>query len=570
MMLYRSALCALVMFVAVPVVGGAEAETLPSRTQVRIVSTPHFIDDWQGETGYLQVLRRRNGNIVTSTMKSEAGSEDVTLVESDAWLHGSAKIGALPKTDATLTLTLYDKGSASLMSFSGTLGTDGAVTLTADETKEAESTCGLKTGCTSDTSATTLDIEVLAGEVFAASGGYELGLDLAGVDTYEVAYAAITVTESSEVTTCDRVKVCTTTGSSTTTKAEVDWDEIGAVWEGELSLDHEGAIDVKVKSYDASGEEVENTKVALRVPWIDGGEGINVLAVDEDPLTTVGLLRRPLSPGTQSVFTQSVGWAMAVASGGWTTTTAPVAAEVELDNGETITIPLNSYQRGKKKEEDRIRKESDRQKGTEVLVAVGEDKPPWTIDGAYPTLEDLSSPLCAEGTCVALFPEGDGAYALSVSVYGTDAATLPDDQLVTVTLLASDGNKLSTQSFLVEFDDEVTAVFANEVSFSEDPIGLDLSGQVSLLGAADSKGKQKTLAKGKFYGAFSRDGDGDLELAGADKNGGESEGGSVVVVGNAVGFELTDTDGDGWVAAPPIVALFGDIILGGMPIDFYH
>lgn len=164
---------------------------------------------------------------------SGAGDETIPLVESDAWLHGAASLSALPKTDATLTLTLYDNASASLMSFSGTLGTDGAVSLLADAVKDTGG-CTSKSGCT-DTTVEVVDIEVLAGEVFAASGGYELTVDLAGADTYDVAYATFIVTESTEVTTCNAEKVCTTTGSSTSTKAEVGWDAIGAVWEGDLA-----------------------------------------------------------------------------------------------------------------------------------------------------------------------------------------------------------------------------------------------------------------------------------------------------------------------------------------------
>lgn len=36
---------------------------------------------------------------------------------------------------------------------------------------------------------------------------------------------------------------------------------------------------------------------------------------------------------------------------------------------------------------------------------------------------------------------------------------------------------------------------------------------------------------------------------------------------DTVGFELTDTDKNGVVEGPPIVAMYGDIILGGMKLD---
>ena len=36
---------------------------------------------------------------VTAELESDAGEETLTLVESDAWLHGAATLAALPKTD---------------------------------------------------------------------------------------------------------------------------------------------------------------------------------------------------------------------------------------------------------------------------------------------------------------------------------------------------------------------------------------------------------------------------------------------------------------------------------------
>ena len=100
----------------------------------------------------------------------------------------------------------------------------------------------------------------------------------------------------------------------------------------------------------------------------------------------------------------------------------------------------------------------------------------------------------------------------------------------------------------VEFDDELTAVFSNEVTFASDPVGLGLSGKVSLLGAPNRKGKQETLAKGKFYAELARDGDGDLELAGGDKDAVVSSG-EIVVSGDAVGLTTPEGDPD----APPVI-----------------
>jgi hypothetical protein len=43
---------------------------------------------------------------VTAEVKSDAGSEAVTLVESDTRLHGSAALASLPSVDSRITLTL--------------------------------------------------------------------------------------------------------------------------------------------------------------------------------------------------------------------------------------------------------------------------------------------------------------------------------------------------------------------------------------------------------------------------------------------------------------------------------
>jgi hypothetical protein len=508
---------------------------------------------------------------VAATVTSDAGGEDVDLVESDAWLHGAASLLALPATDATLTLTLYDSASASLMSFSGTLSTEGAVTLHANATKEVgdDGTCDAssRTGCsaaatsttsadtaTSDSTATALDIEVLAAEVFAAGSGYDLTLDLAGADTYEIAYAELTVTESDEVTTCSKVDGCTTTGSSTTTTAEVGWEDVGAVWEGDLTLSHEGIIELKATTYDEEGKKIESSKAALGLPWLDDGEGINVLAIDEDPLTTLGLLKAFDSNKDGSIRSSDPAFTLAINSGGWSASTLPVSAEVELTDGDTLTIPVNSYQRATKG--------GDYHLCHEMELMAGALRSKFTITGGSleihdAALLDLSTPTCSAGVCVTLTETDDGAYALAATTYGTDATALADELALTVTILAESGEELTCDTETVEFDDDITAVFANEVTFSEAPAGLDLAGKVSLLGAADKKGKQKTLAKGNFYGAFSRDGDGDLILSGVDEGDAESRG-DVVVAGDPLTFELTDTDGDGVVSPPPLAAVSGN------------
>jgi hypothetical protein len=111
---------------------------------------------------------------IKAKIESDAGGEDVSLTRSGAWLHGAAAIAALPNTDAALQLIVRDFGGVALMSYSGTLGADGSVALTADATKQSVSSCASKLGCVDDTDgeiAASLDIALLGGETFPASKG---------------------------------------------------------------------------------------------------------------------------------------------------------------------------------------------------------------------------------------------------------------------------------------------------------------------------------------------------------------------------------------------------------------
>ena len=570
MLLQRFAVCLITVFIGLPLVGIGSADgAFIRRTAIKKKNT----------TGYkmnVVVNGSPRATAVTARIKSDAGKEDVALVQSGLWLHGRATIPAFPNNGAALKVTLYDFAGISLMGLSGWLGTDGSVTLTVDPTEGASGgICDAtsKTGCAaaySDTSAAVapaaplLAIEVLAGDVFPAANGYSLGLNLSGTDADKVAFAAITLTESAEVTTCGKVAACTAADGPTITTAEVGWDAVGEVWEGEVSTQPTGAIDVKVKAYDAKGELVDSAKTTLGVPWRDGGEGIDVLAIDEDPLTMVGFVgASALHFGTdQFASGHQRTWRLVVNSQGWSATDAlPAQAQVELTNGGTLIIPVNSYQRrGRPRANVVCKYWSGSAKQHKGITITG-----GNIDIHDASALELTTPTCSNGTCVTLVEDEAGCYDLSVSEYGTDASKLADHVELTVTVTDIAGETINFDSFLVEFDAEITAVFANEIRFSEDPIGLDLSGQVRLFGGkvsgkadllagAATKAKQKTLAKGKFHGGVCRDGDGDLSLAGADKQ--LKSQGSVVVAGDAVAFELlVDTNGNGVLDPPPLVSV---------------
>lgn len=119
-------------------------------------------------------------------------------------------------------------------------------------------------------------------------------------------------------------------------------------------------------------------------------------------------------------------------------------------------------------------------------------------------------------------------------------------------MVDASGNKLYSEKVFVSYDGVVAVFFENEVEYPVDPFGLDLSGELSLLSPPDKKGKQKTALKGMFYGQFSVSEYGELGLAGADKNEVVPRG-DILIGGEPIGFELTDTNGDGVVTGPPDV-----------------
>lgn len=536
MKLHRPVLSALALSFALPLlapVGGAgTAEAADRRRPMR---TWEKILKAETEDVIIEGLIRHRLGVavnddttiasVTAELESDAGDEELPLVETDAWLHGAATLSALPAADADLTVTIYDTGSAALISFSGTLGADGSVTLAAENTK--------------------YDIELLAAEVFTAETGFDLSVDLAGADTYEVAYASITVTEGGAVCLAtDEKGNCLKwdTSKEVSTRSELYWDEIGSIWEADATLAHEGLIEVKVKTYDGEGEKLATSKAKLGTAWMDDGTGVNSLATDEDPLTRVAFHRGRASYHKARAAYHS----LTVVSEGWTVGDAiPVDAEVELTNGETITIPVNSYQRTAPPTRAEAEELFDLLDAAHLTFGDGRDT--YTMGADEVGFFELGAPLCSDSVCVTVTPTADG-YELSATAYGADAGALPDEVEVSLTITDSRGASLKVPSTFVTLDDEITGVFSNEVSFAGDPLGLGLSGTVKLLGAPNREGKQETLAKGKFYAELSRDGDGDLALAGGDKDEVVSSG-DAVVAGEAIGLD----DGQGGLDTPPVI-----------------
>lgn len=527
MTLHRSALATLALFTTLPLLAPGVAHARSKRSEVppnMLMSRPV---DAEAPTLWALVPDEA-GEVVTVTgdVDSEGAEEHVTLVESDAWLHGSTALAAEPSVKASVSLTLYDDTNAPVVSFTGAHLGGGSVIFTADATVKCDAST-----LTCNEARPTLDVEVLAASVFPTATGYELVLDLNGADTWEVAYAEVVVTESTKERTV----------------AEVGWSAVGAVWTADLDPDHTGVIDVKLQTRDAGGEKLDTLKAELGQPWTDDGEGVSTLVADEDPLSSVALVSHSGSDLFAGGHVRTP--RMTVVSEDWDTSTYPTHAELELA-GESGTVAVNTYQRLRKRPELVFPKVD-----AKVLASLRDGGSTLSVTVGSVTLSDISArltdtPVCSAGTCVALV-DTEAGYGLSVTAYATSVARLPTKADLSVVMFGKSGEKLASETGTVEYEDEVSAVFVAELELEGDPIGQDASGKVKLLGAATKKGKQETLSKGKFKGVLSRDADGDLGFGGTnDADQAQVDTSFAVLLGGAVECGGDGCDGD-W--APPVV-----------------
>lgn len=525
MNLHRHALSALVLFLGLPL-GGIVASTEAQAGGIKVFwkfNAPDVTGSslMRGNEAMVVVEDDPNNPVasVELRVRSVAGGEDLVLTESNAWLHGSAVLSNLPPREAALTVTLYNARRASFMTFSGALTSAGTVTL-----DEGSAPCDIlsRVGCTA---VTEYDVQFIGGEANFLSGqGYALSLDLAGADTHEVAYATVQVSGGEVV--------------------EVDLDAVGSVWTAESTLAHTGVIDLTAKSRAASGSTVDNLRAKLDEPWFNDGDGVNTLSAGSGTSVAVHRWGGDDSDGRQPGTWSGSSPIFTLVSEGWTTTSHPSHAEVELAGGETVTVPANSYQRrhvftgngptfGRGNPEGR--------------VTVGSGSVVFT----YSSLADLGSPRCSAGTCITLV-EGERGYELAATTYGTDAARLPDTQDFAFVLYDTEGRRVASETISVTYESAVTAVFASALEVEGDPVGGDASGSVRLLRAPGSRGRQDLLSIGIFYGAVSRDSDGGLGLGGyGTADWATSASSASILLGDPVACDGEGCNGD-W--APPVVS----------------
>lgn len=458
---------------------------------------------------------------VVTRVASDAGRELRPATESDAWQHGAAGLRTVPSTRDRVRLRLYSVRSVELVAYTGSFDDTGRLGLTTDP---GEFVCTAR-GCGY---AAPPDVEVLAAETFQSGDVLELGLDLVGADVPEVAYGELELTPCTPTAEPGRCLY----RDADTTISEVAWDGLGSVWSTDLGLTHEGALNVQVR-VSAEGSPVMTSSTTLAVPWEDGAEGVSTLAADADPLTTVGLLEADGQP------------LLAVVSEGWTVGTAPASAKLALSDGSTVSMTPDSYQR---RAPELLFAPWDETLKEYMLVIDGSSV---TINGGSLSFSDLSSPLCVEGTCVVLRTRGDEV-AMSVSQYRWDTAFIAGETNVVLKAVGADGT-VTLVDEVFTFEEEVSVVFANEVSFEGDPLRAGLSARVNLY---DARGTD--LAGGRVQATVDRRDDGGLGLTGV----GPGEIAAMPATSFAVLLSGPSTScGDeesGWVVPPPLAAVAGN------------
>lgn len=448
---------------------------------------------------------------VALQLRSEAGDEDLPLVETNAWLHANAAVTVPLSRDAALTLALYDAAGTEILTFSGSLGADGAVSLDADTPDSGA--CTSRLGCDS-VSAT--DLSLLATELFfglrdgSPDGSATMSFDLSGADTYEVASAVLTLTEGSGDCTsragCEGSELVSTT-------AELSLEAVGSVWEAEATLDHQGPIDLRAEVQDSRGHRLERVDTLLGAPWLNDGACVNTLSTDDDPMTSLTLYDHFGSDQFAGGHVRTP--RMVIVSEDWTAGDAlPTHAQLELTGGETLVIPANSYQRVRRRPEllyaewDNLLSERRNPTYTTTLSLTRNSSPEPLIA--------VGTPVCGAGFCAVVSERAAGGYELAATAVGDDPDALPDALELEMTVVDEAGEVVLSETFFITLDDTITAVFAADLAFTADSFGAALAGQVQLLGEADRRGRQDTLARGRFYSAISRGGEGELALAGAD------------------------------------------------------
>lgn len=434
------------------------------------------------------------------------------------------------------TVTLLDAKGNSVAAFSGSVGSDGVLALVPDKGNP-------------------LDIAVVRAEVsvetpeFSKFGWDYSSLTIEGGNIEYANSARLTITSKSAVVdpACASKAGCVAPVVKGGAGAAVDvtdlkFGEVEDEWACAIGTPIVSVGEVKVKAYGANSKGnlgvVDTAKVHMGDAWDDGRFGVNPLPTDEDPLTMMVLL--PLSKSNLYFGRQ-----IAVVSSGWDpTSTLPTHGEIEVDGGQTVVVPVHSYQVA----------------GAAALEVKGDPTGylyDVTVDGVvYKGAMRLGphrwTHIALTHQLSVIKVEG-GNFILHDTSVITMGKQQPSNVVISfapVAGLKGEGAGPAIGDVKIVYAPEIAVEFFVAVAFAGDAFGADLTGHIRLLGAADAKGKQKVLSKGGFAGRFSTDDVGEMCLAGLDASGATQSKGDILIIMEPAEFEKLSGGAD---QPPPVL-----------------
>ena len=438
-----------------------------------------------GGATYRRVVVIVESDAVTDlSAELSSGGDSLTLEPEDLQVPLAGSLEWMPEAEASLELDLVDAGGAILTTLAGSLGADGTVAFS------------------SPRGDTALDLEVQGAWVIDGDAGLSFSLIVDGADALGVAGATLVATE-----TYEGAKVCALTDEkgnclkwtvetwSASTTSDLSAGEVAWVWGADLPDSAELSGTLKAKAWDVDGNQVDSARIDVAAAWADGGVGAAALVLDEDPWTWMGLVSLDVGEALAP-------YGFAILSSGWTfDDDYPVDVSIAVDGGDTWIVPAHSYQTSA-----RIPMEFTRDPSDELFSLEQDGIHTATTNSIMKCDLDFDASF---RTCSGLSQDAEGAWGLDLVVYAEDPADLPVSSKIR--LSPTIGKTRTTQdSYAAVFYEDFSVSFGLPLDFVSDPIGLDLDIKAILSGSPDSKGKQKTVAKGKVHGQFGGNEDGAL------------------------------------------------------------
>jgi hypothetical protein len=328
--------------------------------------------------------------------------------------------------------------------------------------------------------------------------------------------------------------------------ASIDWAFPENECSGEVQVIAIARENPKDNPLGVKTKELDRASLTLGCPVEGLGVGTAAVPIDELPQTSVAFLSirevKELADILENQYSM-----MVLVSDGWDALKPmPQEAFFESDGGPEpfMRLPVHSVQRA----------------GTATVSFAGDPTGHTYLvstdayEGGLPVVAGNNRSTCHKGRCFRLTQAEDGTWNLSGTAYGSDAANLPAG--LEIQVHPRDEAPPPDEGTLgLQFDPAVAAVFAQSVGFSQNPVGLELTGRVVLRGAPRPEGEASTLAQGRVRAHFAVDEDNDLTLASASRKGNQG-----TVVGTP--FKIADilveghTQGGPATIVPPVIVIY--------------